>query len=182
MSVGERIKTRRKQLELSADQLADVLGISRSTMFRYESGYIEKFPTSSLEPIAKALHTSVKYLLGWTDDPEESDNVALSYSSFRSKVDKLNTDLWISKHAAASAEYSAFVSPDMTDEQKQDLAESIRSRYEGFHISESSDIVSSLSKLTDEQLDDMFFTLIKGRDKDYLLKLASKILEIAAEK
>ena len=182
MSVGERIKTRRKQLELSADQLADVLGISRSTMFRYESGYIEKFPTSSLEPIAKALHTSVKYLLGWTDDPEESDNITPSYSSFRSKVDQMSADLWSSKHAAAAEEFRSRVTPDMTEEQMQNLAESIRSRYEGYHISQSTDLLSSLSELSDSHLDEMFMQLISGKDKDYLLRLAAKILEMASQK
>lgn len=71
MTVGERIKERRKALEISADTLADILHISRSTMFRYENGDIEKFPTSSLEPIARALRTTPKYLMGWTDNPDE---------------------------------------------------------------------------------------------------------------
>lgn len=154
-------------------ELGKRVGCSEASISYYELGKREaKYET--LLKIAEVLETTVDSLLGHSKND--------IFSSFSSKVDQMNTDLWASKHAAASAEYSALASPDMTDEQKQDLAESIRSRYEGFHISERSDIVSSLSKLTDEQLDDMFFTLIKGRDKDYLLKLASKILEIAAEK
>lgn len=65
MTTGERIKERRIELGLSADKLAEKIGISRSTMFRYESGAIEKVPMENLVPIAHALNTTVKYLMGW---------------------------------------------------------------------------------------------------------------------
>lgn len=67
MKVGERIRLRRKETGMSADQLADIIGVSRSTIFRYENGAIEKMPTSVLEPIAKALNTTPEYLIGWAD-------------------------------------------------------------------------------------------------------------------
>ena len=38
---GEQIKKRRKQLGMSADELAEKLGVSRSTIFRYEKGDID---------------------------------------------------------------------------------------------------------------------------------------------
>ena len=41
---GEQIKKRRKQLGMSADELAEKLGVSRSTIFRYEKGDIDKVP------------------------------------------------------------------------------------------------------------------------------------------
>lgn len=71
MTVGERIKARRKEIGISADVLAERIGVSRSTIFRYENGSIEKLPLPSLEPIARALHTSVQYLMGWDDEAKE---------------------------------------------------------------------------------------------------------------
>ncbi|WP_124067361.1 helix-turn-helix transcriptional regulator [Clostridium sp. E02] len=65
---GQRIKERRKQLELSADDVADLLGVSRSTIFRYESGHIEKVPANVLERLAEILNTTPAYLMGWKDD------------------------------------------------------------------------------------------------------------------
>ena len=59
MTTGERIKLRRKELGLSADKLAEAIGVSRSTMFRYENGYIEKLPINNLVPLARALNTTV---------------------------------------------------------------------------------------------------------------------------
>ena len=62
MTTGERIKNRRKELGISADKLAELIGVSRSTMFRYENGYIEKLPINNLVPIARSLNTTVGYL------------------------------------------------------------------------------------------------------------------------
>lgn len=71
MTTAERIKQRRKDLGLRAEDVAERIGVSRSTMFRYENGEIEKLPINHLVPIAKALHTSVDYLMGWTEDEKE---------------------------------------------------------------------------------------------------------------
>ncbi len=71
MTTAERIKQRRKDLGLRAEDVAERIGVSRSTMFRYENGEIEKLPINHLVPIAKALHTSVDYLMGWTEDEQE---------------------------------------------------------------------------------------------------------------
>ncbi len=71
MDYGARIKQRRKQLDISADELASRIGKSRATVYRYENGYIEDMPLTVLEPLAKALHTTPAYLMGWTDDPHD---------------------------------------------------------------------------------------------------------------
>lgn len=68
MTTGERIKKRRIELGMSADKLAEQIGVSRSTMFRYESGAIEKMPMNNLAPIARALNTTIGYLMGWEDE------------------------------------------------------------------------------------------------------------------
>lgn len=77
MDVNERIKARRKELDLDADTMADLLGISRATYYRYESKDIEKIPISALVPLAKALHVSPAYLMGW-DEKEPAPTSSLS--------------------------------------------------------------------------------------------------------
>jgi transcriptional regulator with XRE-family HTH domain len=75
MSVtGQRIKERRKQLEMSADDVAAELGVSRSTIFRYENGQIEKVPANVLEKLAVILRTTPADLMGWQDDCFEYPN------------------------------------------------------------------------------------------------------------
>ncbi len=71
MSVtGKRMQERRKELGISADVLAEHLGVSRSTIFRYENGDIEKVPANLLSDIAKFLRTSEAFLMGWEEVPE----------------------------------------------------------------------------------------------------------------
>lgn len=65
MSIGHRIKERRKELRISAEELARRLGKDRSTIYRYEKGDIENMPLDILEPIAAALNTTPSYLMGW---------------------------------------------------------------------------------------------------------------------
>lgn len=79
MEIYEKIKNRRKELGLTADDVANSLGISRATVYRYESAEIEKVPITALVPLAKVLKCSPGYLMGWEDDtdcalsPESSD-------------------------------------------------------------------------------------------------------------
>ena len=66
MTTGERIRTRRKQLGMSVDDLAVKLGKNRATIYRYESDTIE-MPASLLKPLADALDTIPDELMGWDD-------------------------------------------------------------------------------------------------------------------
>ena len=77
MNVGERIQARRRQLGMTAEELADKIGKTRTTVSRYETGYIEKLPSSVLVPIAKALRTTPAYLMGWEEDdlPESRSEI-----------------------------------------------------------------------------------------------------------
>lgn len=70
MNVGKRIKELRKQRGLTADELGELIGKDRATIYRYERGDIGKMPIDILEPISKALNVSPGYLMGWLDSPD----------------------------------------------------------------------------------------------------------------
>ena len=53
MNINEKIKQRRLQLGLNANDVAEALGISRATLYRYESHEIEKLPISVVEPLVQ---------------------------------------------------------------------------------------------------------------------------------
>ena len=65
MTTGERIKCRRKELSMSAEQLAEKVNLSPATIYRYEKGDIEKVPADILKKVARALNSSPAYLMGW---------------------------------------------------------------------------------------------------------------------
>lgn len=68
LEIYERIKERRKELGLSAETVAEKLGISPATMYRYEKNDIKKFPIDILKPLADVLHTTPSYLMGWSEN------------------------------------------------------------------------------------------------------------------
>lgn len=68
MEVHERIKKRRIELELSMRDVADALGISPSTVSRYESSDIQNMGIDKIEALAKVLRCSPAYLMGWEDE------------------------------------------------------------------------------------------------------------------
>ena len=61
------MKARRKELDISAESVAEALGVSAATVYRYEKGDIEKLPTDILLPLSKVLRTTPAYLMGWAD-------------------------------------------------------------------------------------------------------------------
>lgn len=84
MNVGDRMKSIRKQQGISADQLAESIGVSRSTIFRYEKGDIEKMPIEVVANVASSLHVSLIDLMGISNDSISEKITEI--------VSKLNTD------------------------------------------------------------------------------------------
>ncbi|MDD7171423.1 MAG: LexA family transcriptional regulator [Faecalibacterium sp.] len=70
MTTGERMKQRRKEIGLSAEKVAERLGVSPATIYRYEKGDIEKVPVDIFAELAKILQTTPAYLMGWEEKPE----------------------------------------------------------------------------------------------------------------
>ena len=75
MTIGQRIKQRRLELGLSADDVALALGKNRATIYRYESNDIEKLPTTVLEPLAEVLKTTPADLMGWESPTIPGNNL-----------------------------------------------------------------------------------------------------------
>ena len=65
MTTGDLIKARRKEIAMSAERLAEKVGVSPATIYRYEKGDIEKVPVDVIKDIAKALNTTPGVFDGW---------------------------------------------------------------------------------------------------------------------
>ena len=90
MNTGDRIKQRRLELGLSADELALRIGKSRATIYRYENGDIENMPTPILEPLAKALYTTPAQLMGWEMDDGDIGNAFMA-DSLEDEIDSMKS-------------------------------------------------------------------------------------------
>ena len=68
--IGLKIKQKRKSLSLTQLELAEKVGLTESSISRYESGKIATMPTSTINKICKVLNIEPAELLGLT--PENS--------------------------------------------------------------------------------------------------------------
>lgn len=74
MTIGERIKEIRTSKKISVDYLAKELGVSKTTIYRYEDSTIEKIPVKIFDRLCTLLEVTPAELMGnnptGTDKPE----------------------------------------------------------------------------------------------------------------
>lgn len=72
--MGLRIEQRRKELNLTLQEVAADVGVAASTIQRYEKGRFGKIKLPVIEAIAAALQVNPEWLIGDTDDPVDYDD------------------------------------------------------------------------------------------------------------
>lgn len=75
MSLHDDIKQRRIELGLTMADVAQSVGVSEATISRWESGDIANMKRDKIVSLAKALHVSPSFIMGW-DEPETEDIVS----------------------------------------------------------------------------------------------------------
>ena len=73
MSIGQNIKRRRRELDMTLEEVAKKVGISRQTLSRYETGVIGNIPSDKIEALAKVLDTSPAYIMGWEESSSTNE-------------------------------------------------------------------------------------------------------------
>lgn len=61
---------RREQLGITQTALADMIGESKQTIYKYESGVVSNIPSDKIEAIANVLDVSPAWICGWEQDSE----------------------------------------------------------------------------------------------------------------
>ena len=64
MELGQRLKAKRKEQKISAEYIAKELGVSVSTVYRYEDSSIVKIPVSTFEKMCNILGTTPAEMMG----------------------------------------------------------------------------------------------------------------------
>lgn len=83
MEIGDRIKKRREDLNMSQEELARKVGYkSRSSVNKIEMDG-RGLPQTKIVAFAKALETSPAYLMGWIDIAEENKPTSKELERFR---------------------------------------------------------------------------------------------------
>ncbi len=91
IEIGKRIKEERDRKGMSLQDIANLTGVARSTVQRYETGQIEKIKLPVIESIARALGVRPEWIIGKTDSqyPDIDDtSLLLSYYGFLNSTGK----------------------------------------------------------------------------------------------
>lgn len=65
MTKGERIRHLRDRIGKSQVDFADLIGVSKQTLFKYENDIITNIPSDKIEAIADATGSTPQYVMGW---------------------------------------------------------------------------------------------------------------------
>lgn len=74
MTVGDRIRKHRELSCISQTDLAEKIGVSKQTLYKYEKNVITNIPSDKIEEIAKVLNVSESCLMGWENKEIELIN------------------------------------------------------------------------------------------------------------
>jgi len=93
MTFGKRLNELRLERGMSMEEVADAVGLSRTTIFRYENGTIENIPPEKVHRIAKLFGVSRPYMMGWTNERHDDPGVNLDIvaNKLREDGDKQNS-------------------------------------------------------------------------------------------
>ena len=72
--MSQRIKALRQKRGLTLEQVADVVGVGKSTVRKWETGMIANMRRDKIAALAQALDTTPAYLMGWKDENEEKES------------------------------------------------------------------------------------------------------------
>ena len=118
MTIGERIKELRKSKKISVDYLAKELGVSKTTIYRYEDSTIEKIPVNTFDQLCILLGVTPAELMGNTSIKTEKPELP---TEFRNAQDAME---FILKTPTLAA-YGGYDPTSMSDETIVDFANEI---------------------------------------------------------
>lgn len=72
MEFKDKIKALRAEHNATLEDIGNAVGVSKTTVQRWESGEIANIRRDKIYKLAKALHTTPSYLMGWDDEGSDS--------------------------------------------------------------------------------------------------------------
>lgn len=71
--MAQRIKALRQEKGLTLEQVADIVGVGKSTVRKWETGMIANMRRDKIADLAKALGTTPAYLMGWKEEDTKKE-------------------------------------------------------------------------------------------------------------
>lgn len=80
------IKSRRKELNLTLEQVGDLVGVGKSTVRKWETGDIENMKRDKIVKLAKALRVSPSYIMGIEEEQPKLETLPVKKIPVVSKI------------------------------------------------------------------------------------------------
>ena len=71
--MARRIKELRQEKGLTLEQVANIVGVGKSTVRKWETGMIANMRRDKIAALAKALGTTPMALIGWEEEQKKND-------------------------------------------------------------------------------------------------------------
>ena len=81
--MAQKIKDLRIANDMTLEQVVDIVGVGKSTVRKWETGMIANMRRDKIAALAKALHTTPEYLMGWSTEIEISNLFKIETKKFR---------------------------------------------------------------------------------------------------
>lgn len=94
---GQRLKRMRDECNLTQDEVAKYLNVSKQTIYKYEKDIITNIPLDKVELLTKMYHTTPSEIMGW-----QALNTDLNATEER----QIDRDLEDMMHSMASAAFN----------------------------------------------------------------------------
>lgn len=75
MNLGDKLKNRRLELGLTLEEVGNIVGVTKSTVRKWETGDIENMRRDKIALLSTALQVSPLYIMGVEEDGDEIINV-----------------------------------------------------------------------------------------------------------
>lgn len=93
--IGQRIKETRESQSLTLQNVADAIGVAKSTIQRYEAGLIENIKLPVIESIANVLNVNPAWIIGKSEN-KTKDNIK-PFKDYVDAYNELNSPLMVNK-------------------------------------------------------------------------------------
>ena len=76
--ISKRIKQLRLEQDMTLEEVANIVGVGKSTVRKWETGMIANMKRDKIPLLAKALSTTPEYLMGWEAPKTTKESVTLT--------------------------------------------------------------------------------------------------------
>ena len=117
MTMGDRIKARRKMVHLAQDEFGELLGVQKSAVAKWENGRVENIKRSTIQRMAQILECSPSYLLGFDEDKPNTIQLTVIESTMLDSFRNLNQEgqervIEYAKLLSKAGLYDAYITKD----------------------------------------------------------------------